>query len=278
MVSILDFTGAAYTVAMLSEILNPSPGGAQRRHVTIDPGARNPDHQSSGERRPGTCIHVGDWSGTLIGPWLETAFARSLTGQEIDCRFPGAGSVSTAAPELLIVSAHGALAHDRPDRLGEVRFGIETFGLQEASSAAFDVPRVALLGACEVGRSHTRADELHGSSLPSMLLHRGADLVAAPLSPVDDLSSAILVTQTLLRFQTMDATAAVLSALDDLRTWSTSDVELWTRTLVETFIASPVADCAPWPRHLVRAHCERWLARSGDQLSGRLRPYMVAMW
>ena len=280
-VSIIDFTETAYAVPMLREVLLASADGRPDRGVSTSPGARRRGLRDTRQVRERAAVHIGDWSGTLVGPWLEAAYASSLVGRDIQCRFPGEVSptVSEEAPELLIISSHGALAAERPDHLGELRFGTNSLGMEEASSSVVPAPRVALLGACEVGRTHTRADELHGASLPSMLLHRGVEAVTAPVSPVDDLSSAVLVTRALFHFQSVGAELAVSAALSEVRGWNGGEVERWMTSLVAGFAASPFADRVPWPRHLVDAHCRGWLeALEGSGIAPRLRPYVATSW
>jgi hypothetical protein len=202
---------------MVRELLEAA---TERCEVTTVPNAHRDGRRDAAHVRMGAVTHIGDWSGTLVGPWLEAAYARTLTGHDVDLWLPGAPPrprEETDPPELLIVSADGTLTSERPDQLGEIRFGTGLFGMQEAASTTFSVPRVALLSACHVGRGHTRADELHGASLPSMLLHRGVEAVVAPVSPVDDLSSAVFVTRTLYRLTSTDADAAMSLALAEVR-------------------------------------------------------------
>jgi hypothetical protein len=280
-VSVIDFTGAAYVVPMLREVLLTTATQGAPPDVTAIPSTRRAGKRNGGSVRKRYAVHLGDWSGTLVGPWLEAAYALSLTGIEVECRFPGSELAFAGgdAPELLVVSAHGALARERPDRLGEVRFGSSSLGMEEVASAIFPAPCVALLGACEVGRAHTQADELHGASLPSMLLHRGTEAVIAPVSSVDDLSSAVLVTRALYYFTAGAAASAVSAALAEVAKWSALDVQRWTIALMEGFANSRLADQAPWPRDIICAYCNSWLARvECDGIASRLRPYVVTTW
>jgi hypothetical protein len=69
-----------------------------------------------------------------------------------------------------------------------------------------------------------------------------AGVVIAPVSPVDDLSSAVFVTQAVFRFCSEEAETALSAALAD-------------------------------------AHCDEWIARlEGGGIASRLRPYVATTW
>jgi len=90
----------------------------------------------------------------------------------------------------LLLSSHGR--YDAADPWNtHLELSDTPLTLREVSSSA-KVPEIVILGACETGRTrHTVADEPIGFG--GILLERGARAVIAPLWPVDDFSSVLML-------------------------------------------------------------------------------------
>ena len=228
-------------------------------------------------------MHVGDWTGTLIGPWFEAAMARDALGGLARCLNPGSledhGEQLLRRRDALIVSSHGYYAGGVDGRFGEVAVGTGEMGVADIAVGRFGAPRVAVLAACDSGVNYTHLSENNGTSVPSMLLHSGVELVLAPVSPVDDLVSALLVTGYihLIRRGT-DAVQAAELALNRCHEMSLPDLESWLGQTIDAFEKSEFKAFSPWSSRLVYADCLRRVRRLAPKLSYELEPFIITRW
>jgi hypothetical protein len=282
----VDFSGHIAALPIVHEVLRYCQDRAVRpmpAPIVTRPGTRT---RPAALRRWGVGIvtHLGDWSGTLVGPWIEAAYAKAIFSGRARTLYPVTRhwpdpDTRDGRAELLIVSSHGYYANESGAGFGQLSFGSVSVGIHESIDGKFGTPRVALLASCEVGRGHSLIDQRNGMSLPAILLHKGVEQVTSPVTPVDDLASCILITRTLYALNKgAEAPDAVLQALDTIKNWSEQDVTDWGAEIMTVYAASPISRDAPWPIECVREHVTKRLQSVSNRIPEMLRTYVVTSW
>jgi hypothetical protein len=282
----VDFSGHAAALPMVHEALRCCRDRAARpmpAHIITRPGTRN---KPPALRRwtTGTITHLGDWSGTLAGPWIEAAYAQAIFGDSARILYPGTPNWPTEDTEdehaeLLIVSSHGYYANESGGGFGRLSFGSVSVGVHETIDGKFGSPRAAMLASCEVGRSWNSIDQQNGMSLPAVLLHKGVEQVTSPVAPVDDMASCVLVTRTLHALsEGAEAPDAAPMALDTIRNWSEPEVTSWGYKIMALYAASPISREAPWPLERVQRHAANRFEAIRGRLPEMLSAYVVTSW
>lgn len=278
----VDFSGRDWAVTVVHDMLRRYGGNRPAGRVTVvsRPGLQ-PEPDTSPAWSPGRVLHIGDWSGTLVGPWIEAAYCRSVLGDRAVIVRPGAAPASAEAdspePELLIVSAHGYYAGS--GAYGRLAFGSTEAGVHEMARRSFARPRCALLASCEVGMGHSELDELNGVSIPAVLLHIGVEQVLSPVTAVHDLVSCVLVTRTLAAMAgSASAPEAMATAIAELRDWRAADLDDWWAELFEHYSRSEIAEQAPWPLRHLRRHVLVRINAVKDDIPRLLTPYVLTAW
>jgi len=202
---------------------------------------------------PTNVLHIGDASNTLLGPWLEAAVlasmpsldsARSLMNEQAHAdEFRRAA----AAASVIVASCHGAYSAD--ELLG-TSLGIGADGLSVgemvASGSLGDI-EMLFLASCEMGRRTEDRYEREAVSFSNAALVAGCSYVVAPVLPVNDLVSALIVTRFCANLRRLGPVGAYRYAMDKVRSLSDRDFAADVEGLWRTLKASEFATMMPWP-------------------------------
>ncbi|WP_327134869.1 CHAT domain-containing protein [Streptomyces sp. NBC_01343] len=216
---------------------------------------------------PVRLLHIGDASNTLLGPWLEAAALRETDGLEVLSLL---GADSTEAnfrrhlPDVsvIVASCHGAQGEG--GLLGSSLM-VGTAGLSVLDIAArHSLAHIDMLflASCEMGRRFDRHQERESVSFSNAALVSGCRRVVAPILPVNDLLSAVLVDEFCRRLPVDGSLLAYQGASAAVRAMPGTDLmdrvdAMWTRLR-----GSPLAELMPWPVKSAARVLERSAARA----------------
>ncbi|GAA3871234.1 hypothetical protein GCM10022381_12930 [Leifsonia kafniensis] len=200
---------------------------------------------------PPPILHLGDGSGTLIGPWLEAAWIRAHydgpattlvgepPGQAAVVRSPGSGAT-------LIASCHGSFSDDGGHfRLGIGRQGVSLSDLfAERWLVGFDN---VVLAACDSGASVVGVWERDALSAANAALVAGARSVLAPATPVNDLVSAFVVCGIVEKLPHHDFAMAVELATREVAALTPEEFVRDLHLLWDCLWSSELIERMPWP-------------------------------
>lgn len=196
-------------------------------------------------------LHLGDATNTLIGPWLEAAALDNLSQIKVESLLGADMTVtefrrSLASAPVVIASCHGSL--NIADLLGS-KLGLGSESLRMEDVAASDLTSINLLfiAACQMGRSNSSDHEREALSFANASLIGGCRYVAAPVLPVDDLVSAVLVTEFAARACTASPPLAYHSAMRTIRHLSPDEFAARVAYMWETLRNSRFVSQLPWP-------------------------------
>jgi hypothetical protein len=199
-------------------------------------------------------LHLGDATNTLIGPWLEAAALDDLPQIEVQSLLGADTTVAEfrrllASAPVVIASCHGL---DNADLLGSA-LGLGTESLHMEDVAASDLASIDLLfiAACETGRGNSSDHEREALSFANASLVGGCRYVAAPVLPVDDLVSAVLVTEFAARTRVVSPPLAYHAAVGTIRQLSQDEFAARVAYMWEALRNSRLASRLPWPVRVI---------------------------
>ncbi|MGW8507658.1 hypothetical protein [Streptomyces sp. CLCI03] len=202
--------------------------------------------------RPTRLLHIGDASNTLLGPWLEAAALREIAGLEVSSLLGSDSSAQTFGRHLpdasvIVASCHGA--QGRGGLLGSsLMIGADGLSVLDiATRHSLAHIDMLFLASCEMGRRLDEHHERESVSLSNAALVSGCRHVVAPILPVNDLMSAVVVAEFGRRLPADGSLRACQGALDAVGAMTRSDLDERMRALWERLSGSPLAERMPWP-------------------------------
>ncbi|MGW2047709.1 hypothetical protein ACWCPF_21375 [Streptomyces sp. NPDC001858] len=229
---------------------------------------REPDPVDAGAtERPARLLHIGDASNTLLGPWLEAAALREIAGLEVRSLLGSDSSAEMFGRHLpdasvIVASCHGA--QGRGGLLGSsLMIGADGLSVLDiATKHSLAHIDMLFLASCEMGRRLDEHHERESVSFSNAALVSGCRHVVAPILPVNDLISALVVAEFGRRLPADGSLAACQGALDAVRAMTRSDAEDRMHALWERLAGSPLAERMPWPVKSAARVLERGVARA----------------
>ncbi|MFI1769591.1 CHAT domain-containing protein [Streptomyces sp. NPDC020800] len=200
---------------------------------------------------PVRVLHAGDASSTLIGPWLEAAGLLEAPGLLVHSLMgPDANSEQftrhLANATIIVASCHGS--SDRSLLGSSLMVGndgltvLDVVGRQ--SLAHIDM---LFLASCEMGRRLHEHHERESIAFSNAALVAGCRHVVAPVLPVNDLMSALVVDEFCRRLSAEGSLRAYEGAMATVAAMSVSDFQDRLRMMWARLVQSPLADRLPWP-------------------------------
>lgn len=218
-------------------------------------------------QRPARLLHIGDASNTLLGPWLEAAALREIAGLEVSSLLGSDSSEEMFGRHLLdssviVASCHGA--QGRGGLLGSsLMIGADGLSVLDiATKHSLAHIDMLFLASCEMGRRLDEHHERESVSFANAALVSGCRHVVAPILPVNDLLSAVVVAEFGQRLPTDGSLPACQGALDAVRAMTRPDLEDRMHALWERLAGSPLAERMPWPVKSAARVLERGVARA----------------
>jgi hypothetical protein len=215
---------------------------------------------------PVRLLHVGDASNTLLGPWLEAAGLREVAGLDVLSLLGADSTEATFRRHLLdvsviVASCHGA--HSQGGLLGSsLMVGAEGLSVLDiATKHSLAHIDMLFLASCEMGRRLDEHHERESVSFSNAALVSGCRHVVAPILPVNDLLSAVVVDEFCRRLPADGSVLAFQKALAAVRAMTRTDLADRVHALWERLRESPLAERMPWPVSSAARVLERSVAR-----------------
>ncbi|GIE95247.1 CHAT domain-containing protein [Paractinoplanes rishiriensis] len=247
------------------------PGGGLLSYLPTVRLAVTADRDRAGGRPTGPIriLHIGDDTSTLIGPWMEAAALAAQNHVEVISLVGADVSMEKFAEHagwatIIVASCHGSF--DQSDPLATVlSIGLSLADI--ATDAALADVSFFLVAACNAGRRGDTAYEREAFSFATAALAGGCTWAAAPIAPVNDLASALLVTDFVTGLRDQEPPNAFADALAGLQSCPEQVLQeraaaAWNRLQADAGLVSRM----PWPIWAVSGTVEariRELRRGG---------------
>jgi CHAT domain-containing protein len=207
---------------------------------------------STGDIRQIKLLHIGDASNTLIGPWMEAAILASIPSLDVHSLLGAEASIDKFSESLMGVSIVIASCHGLYDDGGlldtSMTIGAEGLSVADvAASRSLSNVEMLFLASCEMGRRSGSVYERESVSFSNAALVAGCRYVVAPILPVNDFVSAVLVSEFCQRVSALGIVHAYRAAVKKLEELTAED---FTRKVYDMWFqlkSSPLSATMPWP-------------------------------
>lgn len=212
-------------------------------------------------------LHVGDASNTLLGPWLEAASLRETAGLSVRSLLGGNSTNETFDHHLPDVSVIVASCHGAHSQHGLLQSSLMVGSgglsvLDIATKRSLEHIDMLFLASCEMGRRLDEHHERESVSFSNAALVTGCRYVVAPVLPVNDLMSAVVVDEFSRRLPWQSSPVAYREALAALRTMTANDFSDRVYAMWTLLRESSLAEEMPWPLKSVDRVLRRAVARA----------------